>query len=176
MYLAASQRYQPNKPGYCPSYLPYTLYQIPRCMSASAGRVSILKFHSDRNDREKGGCGGGGKGKRRVGRRELRSKRFIRIAGLFVPSSDDDRTFPPCRRSSLPLILDDFVRGLLDMRSIVRFNGLFLPSSVANRYIGIYVRADGRLEKSIVCAGGYLAKFYGKFKYSNCVLVWTAWI
>jgi len=83
MYLAASQSYQPNKPGHCPSYLPAP-YQIPRCMSA------LLPEES----RSWNFIVTGGKGtKRRT--RELRCKRFIRIAGLFEPSSGGDRSFPP---------------------------------------------------------------------------------
>lgn len=141
MYLAASQRYQPNKPGHCPSSA--SLYQIPRCMSASAGRVPILKFHSDRGENGTKGAGM---------RENLRSKRFIRIAGLFEPSSSGDPSFSPI----FALILDDLVCRVPDGGSIVRFNGLFFHHS------WIYY---GRLEESIVsCIRGCFAKFCGKFK------------
>jgi len=121
MYLAAGQRYQPNKPGYCPSYLPCVLYQIPGCTSASAGRVPILKFHSDRKGGEKGGQCQGQRGHERIAERTIYSNRW------FMPPSDDDRTFPPANDH----LCSDSRRSRGGPAAIVRFNSLFLLSSVA---------------------------------------------
>jgi len=74
-----------NKPGYCPSYLPCALHQIPRCMSALLPEESRSWNFIVTGERA---------GKERK-TRELRSKRFIRIAGLFEPSSGAIEVFHP---------------------------------------------------------------------------------
>lgn len=80
---------------------PYALYQIPRCMSASAGRVRNLKFHSGRRrkERERRARTHTERGEGGVHRDERIAEQAIYSNRWFIRASPaqagDDRSFPP---------------------------------------------------------------------------------
>jgi len=133
MYLAASQRYQQTWPlSELPPVRPISDSSVYE--RASAGRAPILKFHSDR---------------RKSGRREKDERiaeQAIYSNRWFIRDFKQWRSkFSAHLRFIFALILDDFVRGVPDAGSIVRFNGLFFHRP------WIYY---GRLEESIVGVKG----------------------
>lgn len=148
MHLAAGQCYQQTWPlSAVPPVRPISDSSVYK--RASAGRAPILKFHSGRREGERGR-----EAKRdgRIAEQAIYSNRwFIRAFKRWRSK------FSAHLRLIFALILDDFVRGVPDTRSIVRFNGLFfhrpwiyygkLEESVMGRvrgclekYIDVYTR------------------------------------